>query len=552
MKIIKELLQSYLYLILVIGLSLIPLFDLLHPGLPITHDGQDHVARIANFYASLSEGNIVPRWASNLNWGYGHPVIMFLYPLPSYLASFFHFIHFSLIDSVKLVFAVGYVASGIAMYLWARNVFGRQGGYVASLLYLFAPYRFVDLYVRGAIGEHMAFVFPPLILYFLLKLSQRYSYWYFFGGVLSVAGLILAHNAITIMFLPLIICYVVFLLYSAKRTARLSLFVQYTSILVIGFGIASFFLLPAYFEGKYTLRDVVTTTEYSSRFVNPLRFFYSPWSYEGSGSLSVEIGFVHVIGIILSLFWFVKNPKEKSLRILLAIFLVFLLFSLFIMTPFSKFIWDSVTTLQKFQFPWRFLSVVVFSSAVLGAFALQIFPKRFYKRVLILLTILLIMFSLVQIKAQGYLQKEDSFFTDVYHGTTDTGESAPIWSVRFMEHEPNAPVEVIDGLATVTQIKRNTTERMYEIESQGKSKILENTLYFPGWKVFIDNKEITPEFQDQSHRGLMTFFVEDGTSIVHIKFEDTKLRMVSNIITLFSFFILIVVIPILSFARKLR
>ena len=154
-------------------LGLIPLLDLLHPGLPVTHDGQDHVARIANFYQSLSEGNIVPRWAGNLNWGFGHPILMFLYPLPSYLGSFFHYLGFSFIDSVKLVFAVSYVGSGFAMYLWAKNALGEKAGMVCAALYLYAPYRFVDLYVRGAIGEHVAFLFAPLVLLFLLHLSQE-------------------------------------------------------------------------------------------------------------------------------------------------------------------------------------------------------------------------------------------------------------------------------------------------------------------------------------------------------------------------------------------
>src|SRR5438094_565494 len=92
--------------IVLVVLGFIPLLDLFHPGLPLTHDGRDHVARIANFYLSLSEGVIVPRWAENLNWGYGHPIMMFLYPLPSYFASLFHFLGFSFIDSVKLVFGV--------------------------------------------------------------------------------------------------------------------------------------------------------------------------------------------------------------------------------------------------------------------------------------------------------------------------------------------------------------------------------------------------------------------------------------------------------------
>ena len=85
-------------------LLLIPLWGWFHPGFPITHDGQDHIARIANFYQSLQDGILVPRWAENLNWGYGHPILMFLYPMPSYMASIFHFVGFSFVDSTKLVF----------------------------------------------------------------------------------------------------------------------------------------------------------------------------------------------------------------------------------------------------------------------------------------------------------------------------------------------------------------------------------------------------------------------------------------------------------------
>ncbi|MCX8009461.1 MAG: glycosyltransferase family 39 protein, partial [Patescibacteria group bacterium] len=153
--------------------SIFPLLSLLTPGLPVTHDGQDHVARIANFYQSLLEGNIVPRWANNLNWGFGHPVLMFLYPLPSYVASFFHFFGFSLIDSVKIVFALAYVVSIIAMYMFVKSEFGEESGVLAAILYGFVPYRFINLYVRGAIGEHMAFIFLPFILWGMFGLARK-------------------------------------------------------------------------------------------------------------------------------------------------------------------------------------------------------------------------------------------------------------------------------------------------------------------------------------------------------------------------------------------
>ena len=51
----KKLHPHWIIWLILLIVSLLPLFDLFNSGLPITHDGKDHVARIANFYQSLSE-----------------------------------------------------------------------------------------------------------------------------------------------------------------------------------------------------------------------------------------------------------------------------------------------------------------------------------------------------------------------------------------------------------------------------------------------------------------------------------------------------------------
>src|SRR5258708_5812793 len=121
--------KNKILLITLVILSLIPLFDLLHPGLPITHDGRDHVVRLANFYANLQEGILVPRWSGNLNWGYGHPVLTFLYPLPSYLGSIFHALGFTFVDSTKLVFGISFILSGLTMYLWIQSFLSKKAAF---------------------------------------------------------------------------------------------------------------------------------------------------------------------------------------------------------------------------------------------------------------------------------------------------------------------------------------------------------------------------------------------------------------------------------------
>lgn len=522
--------KSKLLFLLLILISFIPLLNLFYPGLPLTHDGQDHVARNANFYQNLSEGNIIPRWASNLNWGYGHPILMFLYPLPSYVASLFHFIGLSLIDSTKLVFGITYVLSSLTMYFWINEFLGKRAAFVSALIYILAPYRFVDLYVRGALGEHVAFVFPPLVLFFLLKLSQKYSYWYVLGGSLSLAGLILSHNAISLMFLPLIFLYAFYLLWQSK--SKQLLVSSFGLLVILGFGLSAFFWIPAFFEGKYTLRDIITKGEYVSRFVPFQAFFIGPWSYGITGQFTTQIGVVQWLAVLLTIpaVYFLykkKNPLWVMAGIMFGIFII----SLFLMTEASKPIWEVLTTLQKFQFPWRFLSTSVFATAILGGLVVFAIPKRFQLIVCCLLLIAVFWFNKDYWHAKDYLVKQETFFTNIYDSTTDTGESSPIWSVRFMEKRPKAHIEIIQGNGTIRERKRTSTLHSYEVETKEKTKFRENTLYFPGWQVFVAGEKTPIEFQDPANRGLMTFFVGKGTHIIDVRFSETKLRLIADLVS---------------------
>lgn len=520
--------------------SLFPLIGLVPNGLPVTHDGADHVARIANFFQALSEGVIVPRWAGNLNWGYGHPILMFLYPLSSYAGSFFHAVGFSYVDATKMVFAVAFIASVLAMYLWINTAFGKRAGIIAALLYGFAPYRFVDLYVRGAIGEHVAFIFPPLILFFLYKLAaQRKNQLYGIGLSVSMACLIVAHNAIAIMFLPIIGAYCIYLFFTeAKKSVWFLLSSACFSLL--GFGLSSFFWIPAFFEGKYTLRDILTRGEFGDRFIPWTWFFNSPWNYGQGNEFSKSLGYGHWIGILTSIMVLLKT-KDAKRRIFLTGLIIILFGSLFMMTSQSSLVWNKITLLQKFQFPWRFLSVSVFLSALLGGISIASLVERTKSQKRAAGNYVVIAFCLVAVlttihmwKPKGYSTKPESFYSGVYESTTDTGESSPIWSIRFMEYAPSKRIDVIGGKATVVERSRTTIEHVYTIVAITPSQLLENTLYFPGWKVYVDGVQTEIEFQDPNHRGIMTFRIDEGVHEVRVVFQNTKIRTYAEYISLIS------------------
>src|SRR5260221_13912515 len=105
-------------LILITSSFLIPLF---HPGLYLSHDGENHVARISAYYQALLDGQLPPRWAGNLNFNYGSPIFVFFYPLPSFLGTLIHLLGFSYEDCFKIFVGLSFIAAPVSFYFWTTS-----------------------------------------------------------------------------------------------------------------------------------------------------------------------------------------------------------------------------------------------------------------------------------------------------------------------------------------------------------------------------------------------------------------------------------------------
>lgn len=538
---IKNFFKKNLWLILLVFVSFIPLLDLFHAGIPLTHDIELHLARTASFYASLKEGILIPRWSGNLNWGYGTPIFSFVYPLPSYLISFFHFVSFNFIDSTKIILGLSFILSGVFMYLWIKELWGREAGFIAGILYLFAPYRFVDLYVRGALGECVAFMFLPMALYFSVKKN-------WLGISLSLAGLILSHNMLSLIFLPVILGYMIYLIYIFKKKI-LSIFYFLLSTL-LGFALSAFFWLPAVFEAKYTLRDIVAKNGIAG-FENFNRFIFSSWNYGGSGEFSVQVGLVQWLVILMApLAIFIFWRKKQNIWVFL-LWLAFLFMASFLfMLPSSRGIYLNTPLLKNFQFVWRWLSLVIFPPAVFAGAIVYLVSKKFKLFIACFLLFVILWFNKEYWHAHSFLQKPESFYSKEFPGTTDTGEASPIWSIRFMEKQPKAHLEIISGQAKIKELTRISIRHEYQVSVDQQARLRENTLYFPGWEVLVDNQVSTVEFQDPQNRGLMTFNLLPGDHHVLISFKETKLRLLADLISLISV-ILLISLFLLNWQKKL-
>ena len=117
----SKLFWATLILLVLIGLAVwMPLFK---SGMPYTHDGENHLARFANYYIALKEGQFPPRLAPNLMNRYGYPVFNYNYPLANILSVPLTVVKVNLEDTFKILtlLALGLGAIGTWFWLGSQN-----------------------------------------------------------------------------------------------------------------------------------------------------------------------------------------------------------------------------------------------------------------------------------------------------------------------------------------------------------------------------------------------------------------------------------------------
>ena len=184
------------------------------PGFFSHHDDLQ-VMRIFEMRKCLEDLQIPCRWVPDMGYGNGFPLFNYYSVFPYYLGAILSYI-LGYLGAAKALFLIPLVAGGVTMYLLARQLWGRLSGITAAALYLFAPYRALDAYVRGAVAESFALALIPLVFYFLLRLIKKPSQRNFLGLSLSSAAFLTTHNIMTLLFVPVIFIWGVLFLWIQK------------------------------------------------------------------------------------------------------------------------------------------------------------------------------------------------------------------------------------------------------------------------------------------------------------------------------------------------
>jgi len=534
--------KRFFWLILVLAACL----PLTKDGFFQTDDGIFHFYRLASLARHIEAGHFYPRWFADFAFGYGHPILNFYAPLTYYLAFLIHLLVYNPVLAMKILIVLSFVASAWAMYLLGRELWGEEAGFVASLLYTFFPYHLADVYTRGAIPEALAFVFPPLILWSWYK-------GYFLVGALAWAGLILTHNLSVILTAPLLFLWLLALVLARKLTVKG--FAKLLLSLALGTGLAAFYWLPAIKEMGYVFIGVAGISRGYEKHLLSLTTLFKPhffYPYTPAGTVAIHpiplFFLLLALGGAAFLIW--KGGKDLAFTLILILILAL---SLFMRWTGSLPIWHATERwLDSLQYPWRFLFLTAFSSSLLGG-GLALFLLRWQRAwgipgpvwVLPVLLAIPAAFLSLPLKpmplASSDLKAFSMWETDFQNrqiGATWTAEFVPIWvkvdrtAVPLPRFPSEPKYEALRVIPRLIPGPQRFLDSRWEIETPEAIRLVWHQFYFPGWKVFVDGKEVVPE--PLGPLGLLSWEVPAGKHSIKISFGDTPLRRWALTISLAS------------------
>lgn len=567
--------STLISLFLITLISLYGVKALFHPGFYTSHDGEHQVLRLYHFDKAIKDGQIPPRWANYqiLN-GHGYPLFNFSYHAPWIMAEPLRLIGLSLTNTVKLMFVFTFLLSGLSMFFWLKELFAEFPAFVGGILYLWAPYRFSNIFVRASLGEATVFMFVPMIFYGLEKIKAKNSFIAVVVGAIGVGGLILSHALASFVFVLPILLYLLTSLFlstrkkvyfrapeasGARKDGRCRLlgtqpfhrqggrhFLKASLLFLLGFSLSAYYLLPAFFEKKFTKFSLMYPSMFADHFVTLKQLIYSRWGYGFSfpgvenDDMAFQIGVAHWLSIFFAiclmaiLIFLMKRKKFDKRPFLLGVclFLSFC-FSILMMLKASEPLWRCVVRFVPYDFPWRFLGLAVFSSSFLATWLTFYLRKLKKKKVALFLSLILIGLTFYanrnHLRVNQYLDHDEEYYEKITNSTSSYDELVPIWAKSEFFEQKSDLIEILKGEVDLENVKRKSDKISFTANTKDQDALLRiTTLFFPGWKLFVNGKEREFNYQNS---GMIEFKAPRGRSQVLLIFTKTPVRVLADVIS---------------------
>ena len=551
------------YLVIILMAS----FPLFNNYLIRGHDIYFHLMRIEGLAQGLRAGEfpvrIQPAWYD----GYGYAVSVFYSDLFLYPAALLRLLGISLQDAYKVYVVLCNIATAlISGYSFGKIFRKREIGVFGSCLYTLAPYRLVNLYTRGALGEYTGMIFWPLLIYscVLLLNEDRNRVQLQKGAVfmgISMAGMLQSH-----MLTAEIACMVLLLLVIVycRRIFHKEVMLAGCGAVAVALGLSAWFLIPFLdymLLGRFNINSIRNNDIMIQRQGTFLSQVFAIFDNAVGQSLDSGAGtagdFTQGVGLslmlsviilmLLCIRGYLKQEERRNRQITIT---AAGLGALMVVMSTLYFPWDRLCRISrifryiivKIQFPWRFTGVAVGLLVVVWCAVLN-YTEREYDRRKKVITICL---------AVGIL------LLSVGHFVIDLNQRAERIQVRSVEEmdtfvasgEEYLPVDtVLDKLKTQELYKDDSVE-ISDVVYRGTSITMhvKNTsaqqaglelprLYYAGYQaleVTNEGQHFQIEVTDGTNHVIKLMIPEQTEGNITLSFREPWYWRLAEIITLLS------------------
>jgi len=543
-------LKDKIFVLFLLIISFILIFDLFaNNGQSSNMDGTVHITTITQFYKAMQDGEWFVRWSDGFA-NYGLSVPLFAHQLVSYSGALLTFITHDALLSFNILFLIGTFLSTFFIYIFLRLYFSEESSLGGSVLFHFSAYRIINLYIRGAIHEYISILFLALILLSLYYLIHKRKSAYLLGLTCSFLGLLLIHPMMIVIYSFVIGPYFMFLLWGKQLKELTRLIASVFFSFVVALLISAYYYIPLYLEKKYYYFGAWKSQFEPGQTLGLINFLSPDWYYYYRDDVLsrghfIKLGLIEAFSIIssfiVSIVMLLRGVKRSTKSSLFILFSILSLLIIFMMTEYANVFYQKITLLGNIQFPWRMMSVLIIIPPFLIAY---LFSKIKNNTLVIYGFILIVCFTrFPQLYGKNYTVHPKSYYFFSLKNL-HTNKLNTIWTGET-EYYPikKNKAEIIAGQGSIKVINLKNSQRTYKINAQNdRIRMVDNTFYYPGWIVYVDGKPTTIEFQDMNYRGVITYYVPKGDHTVLIRFEETKIRKLADMISVFSLSLLIIIV----------
>src|SRR5215470_14498946 len=530
------------------GISLATTLAIIAPffwlGTASGHDIQFHISSWLDAAGQWKEGILFPRWTEWANYGFGEPRFIFYPPLSWMLgAALGSLLPWTWIPAAFVL--VVQTFAGISAYTLIRRF---ASGYAAALLgvvaYVANPYALLVIYTRSDYAELLATSFYPLLFLAALRLSGLLEsefpprkYLVHFAVLFAAVWLsnapagVLASYSLALLF---------FWAALAQRKTQPAFWGA--GGLVLGLGLAAFYLVPAAYEQRWVniagaLAEGLTPA-HNFLFAVTADPEHDAFNRIASAVAVLVVAVIFALAIVLWRRERTTPDNGQSKNVLRALLVLAAALSL-MMIRITNVFWIYLPKLRFLQFPWRWLTVL----SVLFALFVGWAAARRWLVPLWIAFVLVAALTGTSLVRHTWWDAEDVNFVkasvDDKTGFEGTDEYDPLGDDHsdVPQNQPEAKLisekEIDPAPKSEVRVLRWTAEdRIIDVKTGRPAVIRLRLLHYPAWQVTVNGKH-TKTQRTVSYDAILVP-VAAGESHIEARFTQTPDRTIGGWISLAS------------------